>query len=202
MNVYVESNFVLELAFLQEQCSSCEKILSLCEARRIQLLIPAYSLAEPYETLTRRQKRRKRIKEIFDAELRQIARTSAYVDRLGDLHDLTALLIKLADEEEMRFEDVRSRLMRLTEVIPLDASVVSVAAMQYQQTHGFSPQDALVFSSVLSHLERVSAPQSCFLNRDSKDFDNQIVVEQLNGYDCKLLPRFDDGHDFILNALR
>ena len=50
MNVYVESNFVLELAFLQEQCSSCEKILSLCEARRIQLLIPAYSLAEPYET--------------------------------------------------------------------------------------------------------------------------------------------------------
>ena len=202
MNVYVESNFVLELAFLQEQCSSCEKILSLCEARRIQLLIPAYSLAEPYETLTRRQKRRKRIKEKIDTELRQIARTSAYVDRLGDLHDLTALLIKLADEEEMRLEEIRSRLMRITEVIPLDASVVSVAAMQYQQTHGFSPQDALVFASVLSHLEQVSAPQSCFLNRDSKDFDNQIVVEQLNGYDCKLLPRFDSGHDFILNALR
>ena len=115
---------------------------------------------------------------------------------------MTALLIKLANEEEMRLEDVRSRLMRITEVIPLDASVVSVAAMQYQQTHGFSTQDALVFSSDLSHLERVSAPQSCFLNRDSKDFDNQIVVEQLNGYDCKLLPQFDSGHDFILNALR
>ncbi len=202
MNVYVESNFVLELAFLQEQCSSCEKILSLCETRRIQLLIPAYSLAEPYETLTRRQKRRKRIKEEFDAELQQIARTSAYVDRLGDLHDLTALLIKLADEEEMRLEDVRSRLMRITEVIPLDASVVSVAAMQYQQTHGFSPQDALVYSSVLSHLERINAPQSCFLNRNSKEFDNQIVVEQLNGNDCKLLPRFDSDHELILNALR
>ena len=202
MNVYVESNFVLELAFLQEQCLSCEKILSLCETRRIQLLIPAYSLAEPYETLTRRQKRRKRIKEEFDAELQQIARTSAYMDRLKDLHDLTALLIKLADEEEIRLEDVRHRLMRITEVIPLDASIVSVAAMQYQQTHGFSPQDALVYSSVLSHLERVSAPQSCFLNRNSTDFDNQIVVEQLNGYDCKLLPRFDSGHDFILNAMR
>ena len=31
MNVYVESNFVLELAFLQEQSSRCEEILSLVE---------------------------------------------------------------------------------------------------------------------------------------------------------------------------
>ena len=59
MNVYVESNFVLELAFLQEQFASCEEILS--EAHRIQLLIPTYSLAEPYEALTTQQKRRKLI---------------------------------------------------------------------------------------------------------------------------------------------
>ena len=31
MNVYVESNFVLELALLQEQSGSCEEILSLAE---------------------------------------------------------------------------------------------------------------------------------------------------------------------------
>ena len=44
MNVYVESNFVLELAFLQEQSSSCEEILSLAEGGRIQLVLPGYSL--------------------------------------------------------------------------------------------------------------------------------------------------------------
>ena len=54
MNVYVESNFVLELALLQEQSASCEEILGLCEAGRVQLVVPAYSLAEPYETLVRR----------------------------------------------------------------------------------------------------------------------------------------------------
>ena len=202
MNVYVESNFVLELAFLQEQCLSCEKILSLCEARRIQLLIPAYSLAEPYETLIRRQKRRKRIREEMDAEIEQIARTSAYANRIGDLYDLSASLIKFVEEERMRLKDICSRLIRVTEVIPLDASVLSVAATQYQHTHEFSPQDALVYSSVLSHLEQVNAPQSCFLNRNSKDFDYSIIIEQLSGYDCKLLSRFDSGHDFILNALR
>ena len=60
MNVYVESNFVLELAFLQEQFASCEEILSEAHrAHRIQLLIPTNSLAEPYEALTTQQKRRK-----------------------------------------------------------------------------------------------------------------------------------------------
>ena len=56
MNVYIESNFVLELALLQEQSSSCEEILGLCESRGVRFVVPAYSLAEPYETLTRRQK--------------------------------------------------------------------------------------------------------------------------------------------------
>ena len=51
MNVYVESNFVLELALLQEQFASCEKMLGLCRSGDIPLVIPAYSLAEPYETL-------------------------------------------------------------------------------------------------------------------------------------------------------
>jgi len=51
VNIYVESNFVLELPLLQEQYASCEDILRLCQAGKAQLIIPAYSLVEPYETL-------------------------------------------------------------------------------------------------------------------------------------------------------
>ena len=199
MNVYVESNFVLELALLQEQYTSCEEILGLCETSGVRLVVPAYSLAEPYETLTRRQKQRKRFKEELDAELGQIARTATYADRLGGFRDLTALLMNIGDEETKRLEEVRSRLVKAAEVIPLDASVLT-ASTQYQHTHGFSPQDALVYSAVLSHLDRNRAPQSCFLNRNSRDFDDQNVVEQLERYNCKLLPRFDSGYRFILNT--
>ena len=201
MNVYVESNFVLELALLQEQYPSCEEILSLCEAHRVRLIIPAYCLAEPYETLTRRRKQRKRIKKELDGELRQIARTATYADRLSGFRRLTDLLINIAEEEARRFEEVRSRVAEAAEVVTLDASVLS-AGTKYQRLQGFSPQDALVYSSVLSHLERVSAPQSCFLNRNSKDFDDQNAVEHLERYNCKLLPRFDSGCAFIVNALR
>ena len=201
MNAYVESNFVLELALLQEQSPSCEEILGLCETGSVQLVVPAYSLAEPYETLTRRQKERKRLKEELDTKLRQIARTATYTERLDGFHDVTALLISVADEESKRLEEVRSRLAKTAEVIPLDASVL-IASAQYQRTHDFSPQDALVYSTVLSHLERTRAPQSCFLNRNSRDFDDQTVVEQLELYNCKLFPRFDSGRQFIRSTLR
>lgn len=98
MNVYVESNFVLELALAQEQSESCGEILSLSEARRIRLVVPAYSLAEPYETLARHQKNRKKLKEEFDFELDQIARSTTFQERLLGFRDLTALLINVADE--------------------------------------------------------------------------------------------------------
>jgi len=42
MKIYVESNFVLELAFLQEQSQNCEKILTLCESGQAGLLLPAF----------------------------------------------------------------------------------------------------------------------------------------------------------------
>ena len=51
MTVYVESNFVLELALQQEQCDSCLKIIDLATDQRITLAIPAFSLAEPHQTI-------------------------------------------------------------------------------------------------------------------------------------------------------
>ena len=200
MNVYVESNFVLELALLQEQYESCQAILRLCETSRVRLVIPGYSVAEPHETLLRRQKQRKRLKKELDDEIRQIARTTTYADRLRRFDYLTSLLISVADEEAKRLDDVRTHLVKVGCVIPLDASVL-VAATQYEKTHDFSPQDALVYSSVLSHLRRGDRQGSCFLNRNSRDFDDQNIVDELGTYNCKLLHRFDSGHDYILRAI-
>ena len=44
MIVYVESNFVLELAFLQEEYESCMELLRLAESRDIHLVLPAFSI--------------------------------------------------------------------------------------------------------------------------------------------------------------
>ena len=200
MNVYVESNFVLELALIQEQYAGCEEILRLCEAGRIRLVIPAYSLAEPYETLTRHHKQRRRMKQELDAVFRQLSRTASLSEQLAGFKDLTTLLISAAQQESQRLERVRSRLIEVAEVVPLGKSVLA-AATQYQRTHGLSAQDAIVYSSVLTHLTQVHASENCFLNRNAKDFDDQNIVEELAGHNCQLFVRFDAGYSFIRDAL-
>jgi hypothetical protein len=51
MNIYVETNFVLELAFVQEQHESCEQIIGLCEAGNATAVLPAFCISESYETI-------------------------------------------------------------------------------------------------------------------------------------------------------
>ena len=200
MNVYVESNFVLELALVQEQSTSCEDILGLCEENRVQLVIPAYSLAEPYETLTRRHKQRLSMEKDLNNEFRQIARTAPLSKRLREFKELTGLLASVGQEEIQRLESVRSRLIEAAEIIPLGTSVLA-ASTQIERAHGLSSQDALVYSSVVSHLKRLRQPESCFLNRNSKDFSDQNIVDELADYNCKLLFQFDTGYSFIRAAL-
>ena len=108
MNVYVETNFVLEVALLQEQHASCLEIISLSEDGRIQLIVPAYCLVEPFETLIRHQKRRHGMKQAFDRELSQIARTATYVERLDEFRGVTDILVNVAQDEATNLDQTIS----------------------------------------------------------------------------------------------
>ena len=78
MIVYAEANFVLELALQQEQHEACEHIVDLCSTKRISLIVPAYSIAEPYKTIVRRGKQRKRFNVEFNQVTREITRSEPY----------------------------------------------------------------------------------------------------------------------------
>lgn len=201
MNVYVESNFVLELALVQEQHASCERVLTLCEAGDIRVVVPSYSIMEPYETLLRRHLERKGLKDSLDLELQQLSRTSGYAQRLSGFEALTSLLVDSAKEEIQRLESIRARLLSCATVIALEASILS-SASQHQKRHGLSTQDAIVYASVLSHLGSVEGGvQSCFLTRDT-DFDDPSIMEGLRAHRCRLIWRFDHGLSYLSAGLR
>jgi hypothetical protein len=69
MNVYVESNFVLEHALQQEEYDSCSEIIQLASQGRITLLIPAFSLAEPHQAIAGKAKARSRLSAELSAQL-------------------------------------------------------------------------------------------------------------------------------------
>lgn len=197
MNVYVESNFVLELALAQEQCASCEEIMALCDGETARLVIPAYSLAEPYATLERRHEDRMRLKRELDREFGQLARTATYTHRLPEFQEVTALLAGSADDASLQLEAIRSRLLERAEVVPLDVDVLGLAR---KYRHTLSPKDSLVYASVFSHLQKAKSLRSCFLNRDLGFGDPDLVAE-LKGLGCKLLPTFDAGKGYLKSAL-
>jgi predicted nucleic acid-binding protein len=200
VNVYVETNFALELAFQQEQFESCEQILQLCEAERVQLVIPAYSLSEPHEKLNRQAKIRRDLQQGLDAELRQLSRTASYTSRISNIQDIANLLVQSNEEERQRFVQYRERLLQSAEVIALTVNIL-IEAARCEAPYDLKPQDALVYASVITHLRQHQPQIACFLNRNTKDFDNPDIVDELNRFNCRMIPRFDHGYGFIRSQL-
>jgi predicted nucleic acid-binding protein len=200
VNVYVETNFILELTFEQEQCVSCEQVLLLCETEQAKLIIPAYSLAEPHEKLNRQARLRRELQQSLDIELRQLSRSGSYKSRINSIQSIGSLITQSNEEEQSRFFSYRQRLLNTGEIIALTANVL-IQAASYESIYTLSPQDAIVYASVMNHLQLYQPQQSCFLNRNFKDFDIPDIVSELAQLNCTMIPRFDHGYRFIQSQL-
>lgn len=201
MDVCVESNFVLEITLLQEQYESCERIVELCESGKAHLVIPAYSLVEPHETIVRYAKNRTKISNDLAKEVKQLSRSKPYQEETDALQGVTGFLIRSQEEEKERLRITIERLLKGSTVVPLDSEIL-ISARKCQLDHDLSPQDSIVYASVLKHLSTSSSEANCFLNRNSKDFDDPDIVDVLNGHGCKMLFSFDDGYSYISSQIR
>lgn len=200
MNVYVETNFVLELVFQQEQSQSCENILDLCKSQDVNLFIPAYCLAEPHEKLRRQHNHRQELQRVLNLELKQLIRTAPYTTRVAQIEDVSDLLIQSSLDERLRFTQVRQQILQLGTVLSLTSdNLIEAAAVETD--YNLSAQDAIVFASVIAHLQTSRGTTSCFLNRNSRDFDNFAIANALEGFSCKMIPRFEDGYNYIQSRI-
>ncbi len=186
MHVYVESNFVLEQALEQEQCDACDQILRLALSRRILLRVPAFSLAEPHQALTLKEKARNRLSNELRTHIRELGRSRAYQAVPDDFTALASILIESAERERNGLQSVISQLLNVAEIIPLDSAVL-VHARELQIELGMSGQDAIVLASVIYDLRRTMPLESCFLSRNSRDFDDPDVRARLDQFGCLYL---------------
>ena len=185
MNVYVESNFILELALEQEQYESCQSIVELGIQQKIHLVLPAFSIAETYETVIRRAKQREKLTREIVQEIQQLSRSKSYKERSQILQTVTSLFARSVEEEQTRLNTTLQTILQIAETIPL-SHVILTEATTFQSTFDFRPQDAIVYASVLQHLNTTSGQAHCFLNRNSKDFDDPEIIESLNVFQCKI----------------
>jgi len=196
VNVYAESNFVLELALLQEERESCEQILALADEGGIRLILPAYCLVEPFETLSRRRIHRDRLGTELDQELRQLSRSRTYAARAEELRELVALLTDSTEEEVGRLERWSRRLLEAADFVALSAPVLS-AARDYRSRYDLPPQDSVVYASVVQDLATSKPERACFITRNPRDFEAPELLTELHNHRCKLISRFGDAVQYL-----
>lgn len=201
MIVYVESNFVLELGLRQEEHEPCERILQHAETDATELVVPAYSLVEPYETWHRKASDREEARDRLDSQMTQLSRSESYAEVIEGSTRITALLTRSIDEDKKRIDDVCRRLLTSGTVAPLDATA-GRRALELQVTRDLSPQDAAVFASILFHLEKAGPDgPRIFVTRDPDDFLTPEIKGDLESLDARLIPSFTDAVAFLEASL-
>ncbi len=199
MKVLVETNFVLELVFSRDKFVSCRSLMEMAQRKELELLLPAYCLVEPYEAIIRRRKTRLQAHESLTREIREITRSTQFAEPANQLAELTGLLIQVGEDEQRELRHVLEQLLQIASIIELgDAILRESLDLQDQQT--MSPQDAVVFASVLAALRQSGGP-ACFLTRNSKDFSLPGIEEALAPFDCTVLFDFEKGLNFVRNLL-
>ena len=58
-----------------------------------------------------------------------------------------------------------------------------------------------VYASILDHLTTASEEPRCFITKNSKDFANPDIENELTAYNCHLLTKFADGLGYVRSQL-
>lgn len=193
MTVYVESNFVLELALEQEQADAAEAILAQAERHQIELALPSFSLSEPFSTVTHRSRRRNALAVDVKEQLRDLRRSTAHRQDIGILEPVVRVLRQVNQRETHRLNVTVDRLLMIATVIQVDHSIFH-RSIQYQSDYGLSAQDAAIYAAVLGHLtHNSSAGPHLFISRNREDFAVPGIVSELGQHGCIFVARFDEG---------
>jgi hypothetical protein len=92
-------------------------------------------------------------------------------------------------------------IFKTAEVVPMDSDVLN-QARGIQVALGMSMQDSIVLATVVAHLVMSKPTESCFLNRNTKDFDDPNVRDILEESGCRFFGGFDDALKYIEANLR
>lgn len=192
MHVFVESNFVLELAFRQEEYAFCERIRQGAGPTTYSLHLPQYSLAEVFQTLRARRGQREDYQTYLLKEITQHRREAeSDGDAMDDLTlALTTLLSERTRTQTQRLYAIAGELSGSAVEVPLTPAIIREAHDKAER-HGLASQDSLVYASVLAGLRLLPAgAPKLFISRNVKDFKKAAILAELCALDCEYLISF------------
>lgn len=166
----------------------------------ITLVIPAFSAIESRNSWQWKMKQRRDLHARLQSEIQDLSRSRTLQDLSDESGALMSALVDRAEADRTRLEQTLASIQRHGLFEPTTQQTVE-EALKHEQNLGLSPQDATVYAAVLQHLKRQEARSKVFVTRNSNDFANPSIEDELEGHDCKLLRRFGDAVGYIRSRL-
>lgn len=197
MILYVETNFLLELAYTQSDAKFCEDILTLARQNKIELVVPAFSITECFEQNVRQSKDKQKVFQELSCVFKNLERSATYQHLKEARESVCKALTESIEHQAQQLKKTIAECLEISTLISVDDAIIKEAL---DCTFNLSPQDAIVYCSVFSDLQKRGNQKKCFVTKNSKDFSNPDIEDALVGCDCKLLFSFQNGFQYVSNA--
>jgi len=193
LTLYVESNFVLEIALGQEETAFAELLLASAESGAILIAIPSFALSEPFSRVTRGIRDREKLQNQLSSLVRQLSRSSPHTKEVDALPNVPDLIARIDQREVDRLVRTIHRILMVAKIVELDVSTFETA-IQNQERYGFGLEDAVILSTVASDLRSLPIRSShLFAKRNKSDFSDPEIVADLGELGCDLVWTFEDA---------
>ena len=190
MRLYVETNFLLSLAFRQEQARECGLLLRASREGRIDLRIPTVCFPEAVRAVNHRVRSRRRLRNVLADEVAELHRggrpVTARLQR--DAMDVADRINRLTQQDRKRVIRLRRNLLTENGILPLDAPSAAEAAL-LESTLRLEPFDAAILAAILLDLRRDPAAGAVFVSTDDH-LRAPEVREQLRVHACTVVGDF------------
>lgn len=97
MTLYVESNFVLEIALGQVHAAAAESILVFAQAGGDELAVPSGAVFESFTRVIRRGEKRRELKNRVNEEIRDLQRSRPHESDIQGLRPMAGLFADIAN---------------------------------------------------------------------------------------------------------
>jgi len=201
MIVYVESNFVLELALGQEESVTAESILILAEQGDIEIVFSSFAISEPFATVTHRERERLRLSNSLKEMLRQLNRSEPHQRVVSDLQFVPAVLADIGKKEADLLQSTVKRLLNIGRSLEINGAGFEQAIV-YQLLFNLSAQDSIIYAAVIADLRRKARNElKCFISRDKKAFIDPSIGYELTSFNCNYAESFEEGLNYIQKSI-
>jgi hypothetical protein len=198
--VYVETNFILELALEREQAASCRQLADWTRHRLVDLRIPAYAAAEAQMALRRRRADRSEAIKMLKSHARDLVRMPRTLGAGQMCSDASEALSISNEDEHGRMIEVIRELYDIASFIPLDKSAIQLAEFVQSAGSVSGDGDLLIFGSILRDFtDRREKGASLFVTRD-RGFGAR-ASSWLRPWSCDLITSYDAAVGRLNEAL-